>query len=176
MTEQTWILILEGALFAAYVIGVLIINKTLRAQVKSQGDIISRMEQYTNIIKLDEIQKYVEMSAKTVLMESEDKLKKQDEEWKKKADEGVRVVLDEFLALLDFSLKVTGDFATNHKYLEHLHNMKNSLSKTRLLSFQERVWEQIIKSANDNPVLLALLIRSDYFQMAKKAQRLPENK
>jgi len=77
MTEQTWILILEGALFAAYVIGVLIINKTLRAQVKSQGDIISRMEQYTNIIKLDEIQKYVEMSAKTVLMESEDKLKKQ---------------------------------------------------------------------------------------------------
>jgi hypothetical protein len=173
---QTWTLVAQLVLLAAYVIGVLIINKTLRAQVKSQGDIMSRMEQYSNIIKLDEIQKYVEMSAKTVLMESEEKLKKQDEEWKKKANGGVRVVLDEFLALLDFSLKVTGDFATNPKYLEHLHNMKDSLSKTRLLLFQERVWQQIIKLANDNPTLLALLIRSDYFQGAKKAQESPENK
>lgn len=157
MTEQTWILIVQFVLLVAYVIGVLIINRTLRAQVKSQGGIMSKMEQYMNIIKLDEIQKYVEMSVKTVQMEYKEKLQKQDEEWKRKAKDSFQVVLDEFLVLLDFSLKVAGGFANNPNYIELLNNMKDSVAKTQLLSFQERVWQQTKEMVANDPALLRLL-------------------
>ena len=167
-------LAVEFVLLVGYIIVVVIINKNLKAQIRTQGEIISNMGQYMNIIKMDEIQKYVEMSQKNVAMEYKDKLKEQDAEWKKKADLGITIILKEFLALLKFSVLVAFNFSSIPKYKELLNDMEASTTKEELLLVEKRIEEEtkaILK--NHNPALLALLATDPRFTGGREVKKAP---
>lgn len=67
---------------AGYVVGVIIIIrfqnqkiKSLTGQVESQKGILESVERFMNIFKIDDIEKYVEMTKKKMTLEQEEEIK-----------------------------------------------------------------------------------------------------
>lgn len=71
-------------------------NTTLKAQVAAQGQLIAGMQQYQNIIKLDEVEKYVGMRERTISQQSKEEKEKIENELKQTIDSQFAVLNDSF--------------------------------------------------------------------------------
>jgi Fe-S cluster assembly ATPase SufC len=120
---------------------------SLETQVKSQAGIMLKMEQFMNIFKIEQIEKYVEIMEKTYRKEKDEAIKRVEEEWKQKADRGMQLLMNEYLEVIDFSIKTISANPSNITIERFVNEMKEgTIAKTEFLRAWKRVrtdWEKM---------------------------------
>lgn len=171
------IIILIGYI-VGYVIGTLIIIRHLKGKIsvletriETQSEILSNVEKFMNIFKLEEVEHYVDIIRKKSSLEKEEVLKKLEEKHKsekKKVEETFKYFLNEIAVLFEFAVKLTIFFAF-HPYLEKsINEMKESDLKHKLSSAMKESKEEIMAMSqdwmSDLTIKTAVLVQSGYFK------------
>lgn len=176
-------------ILAAYAIGVLLTIhfqgkkiSALKTQVESQSGVIENMQRFMSIFRLEEIEKYVEISRKTSEAEKREAIRiveaekqefqKQAEaekqktisqveaEIKAKASESISVLRKEQEALLDLAIKLINRSPMIHETKEYIEQMKDDvISKKHLLSIYEK--NRAVWAGYPNNVIKAIIAQSE---------------
>ncbi len=132
--------IADLVILAAYAMGFLIIYihqkkriESLKTQVDSQSDVLSSMQRFISIFKIDEVEKFVELSRKKFLMEKEEDLKKIKKEFKSKIDIKNNVLSIQMLELLMVLTKLSYFVGDKSYFEKSIKEMRKGIAKERAL-------------------------------------------
>lgn len=150
-------------LLVAYAVGTLITIifqgekiRSLRTQINSQNNIMTNMQRFMSIFRLEDVEKYVEINRKSMEKEKEDAIKQVEQEIKLQANDAMNIIRKEYEALLDLSIKIirTSSYLPNlSKYLAEMSD--NVQSKTALMKTYDESQRSLANSSND--MLMAML-------------------
>jgi len=146
----------EIVLLIVYVIGVLVIINfqkekigALNAQIKAQNDMIANMQRLMSIIKLDDIEKYVDINKKIMEHEKEEAVKNVEKKIKAKADDALKLLLQEYSAVYGLALRIIGVYPHLDKMSTYISEIDTNIgSREHLLSFlakSQSNWEKTRK-------------------------------
>jgi len=167
--------VVQLVLLLAYGIGVCVVINTLKTQNRSQSDLMDKMKQYADLLRVEEFRKYVEMTNENIRMEQEkirakeleEQRKAVEQEFKTRANEGITLLLRELRALSNLSSQLVAESPENTRIDGYLSDMNNdSISKQGLIELRERVkanwrsaWSNWLnKDPNYSPSMLAAVL------------------
>lgn len=148
--------IAQLVLLVAYIIGACVVINTLKAQKKSQSELMDKMKQYADIFKVDDFLKYVELKLERERMEQEkrraieleEQRKTVEQEINNKAKNGMNTLLKELRELYSLSFRLLSespDYKTFDSILDRMNN--ESFSKASLLEARREAkeyWEKLL--------------------------------
>lgn len=165
MTSEEIRFTVQVGLEALAVIGVILIirslriqNTTLKSQVQAQKDLITGMQQYQNIIKLDEVEKYVAMRERTISQQTTEEKAKLEQELKRTINS--QEILNNTVNEKTKELDVTKE--NLDKLSRELATSKIAISRGEQL--QNDYVERIVELMNASILLIATYIPKEKWQ------------
>lgn len=137
----------------------------LITQIDKQKSILEQVERYMNIFDLDKVEKFVQMSEKTVQMEKEE-MKKQ---YEYDSEKSTKFFLDEIINLVGVLFKLSSVFAYEPYFEKTINEVKNVFFKQRLLGAIKKSRENLKSLGIEDKgisggILRALLMRGEYYE------------
>ena len=172
-------------ILAVFGIGYIIIflyqkNKidSLKTQIESQSGVLSSMQTFMSIFKLEEIERYVEMSRKTFLMEKEDDMKALKEKLEATTKKNYGVLFNEYLDVSEALIKLSFAFGAYPYFETTILEMKSVVQKEYLLERIKKKKEELKAQEFDTKIWSRLMAQDAYFKSLteKKENQTPSQK
>lgn len=179
------ILIGQIILIFAYAIGVLIVIKNqkgeikkLKTQIETQSGILSAMEKFMGIFKLEEIERYVEMSRKTFLMEKEDDMKAFKEKLEATTKKSYNFLFKEYLDVSKTLNRLSFAFGSYPYFEKTILEMESVVVKESLLESIKEQKEALKAQGIDAGMWTPLIVQAAYMQSIseQKENQTPSEK
>lgn len=151
---------------------------SLKTQIESQSGVLSSMQTFMSIFKLEEIEKYVEISRKKFLIEKEEDMKVLEEKLKAKIKKNYDFLFKEYLEASKALSKLSFAFATYPYFETTILEMKSVVQKEYLLESIKMKKEELKALGIDGGLMTPFLMHTEYLQSLseKKKNQTPSQK
>ena len=151
---------------------------SLKTQIESQSGVLSSMQTFMSIFKLEEIERYVEMSRKKFLMEKDDDIKALKEKLEAKTKKNYGFLFNEYLDVSEALIKLSFAFGAYPYFETTILEMKSVVQKEYLLESIKVKKEELKALGIDGGLMTPFLMHTEYLQSLseKKKNQTPSQK
>ena len=152
----------------------------LKDRLDSQASLVTIIERFMNIFKVDTVEQYVALVQKKFEAEKEITLHESEATWRKRTKEGIEYATTEILALLKFATMLIAENPNNPVLIHALKEMKETNGKNSLIEVREKAmksWDELFttlsKDKSIGATILAQLLFRGNPDVAKLEARSP---
>ena len=151
---------------------------SLKTQIESQSGVLSSMQTFMSIFKLEEIERYVEMSRKKFLMEKDDDIKALKEKLEAKTKKNYGFLFNEYLDVSEALIKLSFAFGAYPYFETTILEMKSVVQKEYLLERIKKKKEELKAQRFDVKIWSRLMTQYPFFKSLteKKENQTPSQK
>jgi len=151
---------------------------SLKTQIESQSGVLSSMQTFMSIFKLEEIERYVEMSRKKFLMEKDDDIKALKEKLEAKTKKNYGFLFNEYLDVSEALIKLSFAFGAHPYFETTILEMKSVVQKEYLLERIKKKKEELKAQGFDANIWSSLMTQYAFFKSLteKKENQTPSQK
>ena len=151
---------------------------SLKTQIESQSGVLSSMQTFMSIFKLEEIERYVEMSRKTFLMEKEDDMKAFKEKLEATTKKSYNFLFKEYLDVTRTLFRLSFAFGIYPYFEKTILEMESVVAKESLLESIKEKKEALKAQGIDAGMWTPLIVQAAYMQSIseQKENQTPSKK
>ena len=151
---------------------------SLKTQVESQAGILSAMQKFMSIFKLEEIEKYVEISRKKFIMEKEENMKGLEEKIEAKTKKDYDFLFKEYLDVSKTLNRLSSAFGSYPYFEKTILEMESVVVKESLLESIKEQKEALKAQGLDRGIWTSFVAQGAFLQSLseKKENQTPSQK
>ena len=151
---------------------------SLKTQIESQSGVLSSMQKFMSIFKLEEVERYVEISRKKFLIEKEIDLKTLKEKLEATTKKNYDFLFHEYLDVSDALIKLSFAFGAYPSFEKAITEMKSVVIKQFLLKRIKKKKEDLKAQGLDKGIWSRFIAQDAYFKSLteKKENQTPSQK